>query len=51
VAKQGNVKRLVLTHFDANWYRTMRDRKNAESEAKKIFEDTLAAYDGLEMEL
>jgi len=49
-AKQAKVKRLVLTHFDANVYGTARDRENAEAAAKKIFQKTIAAHDGLEME-
>lgn len=51
IAKQANAKRLVLTHFDADVYRTVKDRKQAEAAAKKIFRKTIAAYDGLEMKL
>jgi ribonuclease BN (tRNA processing enzyme) len=51
VAKKANVKRLALTHFDAYLYRTLEDRKKAENAARKIFEETTAAHDGLELEL
>ena len=50
VAKQANIKRLVLSHFDASVYKTVEDREQAEAAAKKIFRETTAAYDGLEME-
>jgi ribonuclease BN (tRNA processing enzyme) len=50
VAKQANVKQLVLIHFGANAYRTMADREQAEDTAKRLFKNTTAAYDGLEME-
>lgn len=50
VAKQANIKQLVLTHFDASVYETVEDREQAEATAKKIFQETIAAYDGLEME-
>lgn len=49
IARQGNVKQLVLTHFDADLYRTAEDRRQAEALAKQIFKRTTAAYDGLEM--
>ena len=51
VAKEANVKRLVLTHFDAHLYQTLDDRKKAEAAAKRIFRKTIAAYDGLEIEV
>jgi len=51
VAKQANAKQLVLTHFDADNYRTLKERQAAEDAAKKIFKNTLHAYDGLEVEL
>jgi len=50
VAKRANAKRLVLTHFDANIYRTLEDREQAETTARKIFEKTVAACDDLEIE-
>ena len=46
IAKKSNVKRLLLTHFDANMYKTMEERKQAENIAKKIFRETSAAFDG-----
>ena len=51
VAKQAKAKQLVLTHFDSNFYRTMKDRFEAEAAAKEIFKNTIRAYDGLEIEL
>jgi len=49
-AKQASVKQLVLTHFDAHIYKTIRDREQAKAAAEKIFPETIAAYDGLEIE-
>ena len=51
IAKRANAKQLVLTHFDANFYRTMKDRCKAEAVAKEIFKNTVHAYDGFEVEL
>jgi ribonuclease BN (tRNA processing enzyme) len=51
VAKQAGVKNLVLTHFDASTYETVQDRKEAETVAKRIFHETTAAFDGLELTL
>lgn len=47
VAKQAKVKRLILAHFDAGVYLTKKDRIVAQSAARKIFKNTLAAQDGL----
>ena len=46
LAKDADVKQLILTHFDATQYKTPEDRKNAEKQAKKIFSNTIAAFDG-----
>ena len=46
LAREANVKKLVLTHFDANEYLTMRQREQAESRSRKIFKRTTAAVDG-----
>ncbi len=51
IAKKANVNQLVLTHFDAHVYRTVEDRKRAQAAAKRLFKNTIAAYDGLEMEV
>ncbi len=51
IAKSCNAKRLVLTHFDAHRYRTIEERSNAEATARTIFPETVAAHDGLEIEL
>ncbi|MFX1588278.1 MAG: MBL fold metallo-hydrolase [Promethearchaeota archaeon] len=49
VAVKSKVKRLILTHFDASIYKTIRDRKKAEEEAKALFPEVIAAFDGLEL--
>ncbi|KKN43999.1 hypothetical protein LCGC14_0697600 [marine sediment metagenome] len=49
VAVESKVKKLILTHFDASIYKTIQDRRDAESVAQKTFKNTLAATDGLEI--
>jgi ribonuclease BN (tRNA processing enzyme) len=51
VAKKSKAKKLVLTHFDANAYKTLKERKQAEDSAKKIFKNTSSAYDRMNIEL
>jgi len=50
-AKETSAKRLILTHFDADNYKTIKERKEAESVARKIFKNTIAAIDGMELEI
>lgn len=47
LAKNSRVKKLLLTHFGANDYDTMEKRKEAEKIAKKIFPETVATKDGM----
>ncbi len=51
LAKESNVKQLILNHFGANNYTSLDDRKWAENEAKKIFPETIAAIDDMEYNL
>lgn len=51
LAKEANVKQLILTHFDASLYTDLKKRKWAEKEARKIFPNTTVAEDGLSIEL
>jgi len=51
VAVKSNVKRLVLTHFDASLYKSLKDRKQAEEKIKAIFPKTTIAFDDLDMTL
>lgn len=51
LAKEANVKQLILTHFGAHLYLNLEDRKMAEEEAKKIFPNTIAATDLFEFTL
>lgn len=44
-------KRLVLTHFDANVYASLPERRESEAVASAIFADTIAATDGLRINL
>ncbi len=50
-AKEANVKKLVMTHFGAMQYDTFEKRKQAEKIAQKIFPNTIAARDGLFLEV
>ncbi|MHA2181546.1 MAG: MBL fold metallo-hydrolase [Promethearchaeota archaeon] len=49
VAANSNVKKLILTHFDASTYLTIHERKEAEFIARKTFKNTSIATDGLEI--
>ncbi len=51
LAKECGVKELILTHFGANSFTTLDERKWAQEEAKKIFSATTAATDGMEFTL
>lgn len=47
LAKDANVKTLILNHFDASLYTTLDDREKAEKEAQAIFPNTLVATDDM----
>ena len=51
LAKETNVKKLILTHFASSLYTTLEHRKIAEKEAKKYFPNTTAAVDDMEVKL
>lgn len=51
IAKKAKVKNLVLTHFDAYRYKTLKERKEAEKIAKKIFKNTFVAKDNMQIEI
>ena len=46
LAKECKAGKLILTHFGAHVYKSRKERKWAESESKKIFPNTVAAFDG-----
>lgn len=49
IAVNANAKRLALIHFDAYFYQTLKERVYAEEQAKKIFSNTFAALDDMEI--
>jgi len=51
MAKQANVKQLALTHFGAARYHNLEIRKHSEDVAKAIFPNTIAATDGLVLQV
>lgn len=51
IAKGAKAKRLALIHFDAYIYKTIKERKEAEKKAQKIFKNTLAAIDDMQIEV
>lgn len=51
IAKEANARKLALFHFDANIYRTIQKREQAQENARKIFINTLAAVDDMEIEI
>ena len=50
-AKRADAKHLILTHFDAYNYQTLKERKIAEQRARKIFANTTAAIDDFIIEI
>ena len=51
LAKESKAKKLALIHFDANIYKTLEERKEAEKHAQGIFGNTFAAMDDMEFEI
>ncbi len=47
LAKDANVKKLALMHFDAENYQTFAQRTKAKTAAQKVFKNTIAAKDGM----
>lgn len=50
LAVESKAKRLALVHFDAHIYQTLEERKIAEEQAKKIFSNTFATIDDMQIE-
>ncbi len=51
LAKEANVGQLILSHFSAAIYGTIADRIQVEGEARKIFHNTVAAIDRMEINI
>ena len=51
IAKEAKAKKLTLIHFDASIYQTLKEREEAEKLAKKIFHNTFAARDDMEIKI
>ncbi len=51
IAKEANAKKLALIHFDANIYQNLQQREIAQENAKKIFNNTIAAKDEMYIEI
>ncbi len=51
IAKEAGAKRLLLIHFDPTQYPTLADRSAAEKEARRIFPESYAGRDGMELSL
>jgi ribonuclease BN (tRNA processing enzyme) len=51
IARESRAKRLALVHFDAERYRTIEERKNAQDVAQKIFPDTVATVDDMVIDI
>ncbi len=49
IAKKARAGKLALVHFDAEIYTTLKDRKIAQEQAKRIFKNVLAATDEREI--
>lgn len=51
IARTAKVKKLALTHFDAFRYKTLKQRKEAEKYARKIFKNTFCVTDDIKIEI
>ena len=51
LAVESKAKRLALTHFDAEVYKKFQERKNSERIARKIFKQSFAATDNMEVDI
>jgi ribonuclease BN (tRNA processing enzyme) len=51
IAQESKAKKLILTHFDASQYLTLKDRKDALSVARITFPETQISTDGWQLEL
>jgi len=51
VALKSDVNKLILTHFDASYYKTLEERKKAGDKIKNIFPASMIAFDGLEFDI
>jgi ribonuclease BN (tRNA processing enzyme) len=51
IAKEAKAKKLALIHFEASIYQTLKERKEAEEFAKKIFKKAFAAIDDMKIEI
>jgi len=51
IAREAAAKRLCLTHFDAEAYKSLPERKASEALAAGLFPATTAGVDGLEIEI
>ncbi|MFA6048919.1 MAG: ribonuclease Z [Candidatus Micrarchaeia archaeon] len=51
IAAKSGAKKLVITHFDASRYTSLKQRKSAQTVARKIFPKTLSAFDGMGIEI
>ncbi len=51
LAREAQVKQLALVHFDADRYRTLAERDEAQKAAQKIFQRVIATRDGMELEI
>ncbi len=51
LAKEAGAKKLIMTHFDAAQYLSTKDKKKAQTEARKVFKNSAAASDGLMIKL
>ncbi len=49
IAEKACAKKLVLTHFDASRYTSLKQRKNAQTIARTVFPKTFSALDGMKI--
>jgi len=49
--KEANDKKMALLHFDADIYRSLKERIEMQKEMKKVFKNLIVTFDNMEMEI
>jgi len=51
IAKENEVKKLILTHFDSYKYLNLAERKKSQKKAREIFPETIVTFDDKKIEI
>jgi ribonuclease BN (tRNA processing enzyme) len=51
IADEARVKKLVLVHFDADVYKTLKERIEVQEEMRMVFENLVVSFDNLQLKV